>query len=60
MTGVWRVDRPGLVGNDTELFPTEETALNRERALRLSGVNQVCAWYDHESQGPWVEREEVA
>lgn len=58
----WRVDHASLDSfrpNTTEFYATEKAAMRREAELLRTSKN-VCAWFDCESTGPWVEVEAVA
>lgn len=49
----WIVSRHGE--EDDEVFDTEKEAMEREDWLTKHNVKEVVAWFDSESDGPWVE-----
>lgn len=53
MTGTWRIDYRNADDRKPEFFNTQ-TAAEARVALRLISV-EALAWFDSESDGPWVE-----
>lgn len=54
MTGTWRIDYRNADDRKPEFFDTKQAAEARVTALRLISV-EALAWFDSESDGPWVE-----
>lgn len=53
----WVVSRSTTLGPVTETYPTERTALDRERELHMKDVRAVAWWCcDHREANPIIDR----